>query len=61
MLPTSRRDEIAAKLVGFVVNELLTQRQAVYVLVDEQDTPTLDFYRALGFEAQESFTGRTLD
>jgi ribosomal protein S18 acetylase RimI-like enzyme len=61
VLPTSRRDEIAAKLVGFAVNELLAQRQAVYVLVDEQDTRTLDFYRALGFEDQASFYRAYLD
>lgn len=61
VLPTSRRDEIAAKLVGFVVNELLAQRQAVYVLVDEQDTPALAFYRDLGFENQGSFYRAYLD
>jgi ribosomal protein S18 acetylase RimI-like enzyme len=60
VLPTSR-DEVAANLVGFMVNELLAQRQAVYVLVDEQDTPTLAFYRDLGFEDQESFYRAYLD
>ena len=59
--PTSGRDEIAAKLVGFVVNELLAQRQSVYVLVDEQDTETLAFYRRLGFEDQGSFYRAYLD
>jgi ribosomal protein S18 acetylase RimI-like enzyme len=55
VLPDAQRDEIAAKLVGFVVKEILAQRKAVYVLVDKQDAAALSFYRALGFEDQQTF------
>jgi len=55
VLPEVRRNEIATKLTGFVVGELLAKRKAVYVLVDEDDTSTLAFYRAVGFEDQGTF------
>jgi predicted GNAT superfamily acetyltransferase len=32
------------------VGEILTQRKAVYVFVDESESSTLAFYGALGFE-----------
>jgi ribosomal protein S18 acetylase RimI-like enzyme len=48
--PKVRRTEIATRLTGFVVGELLAQRKAVYVFVEESDTSTLAFYRALKFE-----------
>ena len=50
VVPKARRSEIATRLTGFVVGELLAQRKAVYVFVDESDTSTLALYRALGFE-----------
>lgn len=50
VVPKARRSEIATRLTGFVAGELLVQRKAVYVFVDESDTSTLAFYRALGFE-----------
>jgi ribosomal protein S18 acetylase RimI-like enzyme len=53
--PEARRTGIATNLTGFVVGELLAKRKAVYVLVDEDDTSTLAFYRAIGFEDQGSF------
>ena len=50
VVPKARRSEIATRLTGFVVGEILAQRKAVYVFVDESDTATLAVYRALGFE-----------
>jgi hypothetical protein len=52
---TLKDDETGAKLVGFVVSEILSQRKAVYVLVDEGDASGLDLYRRLGFEDQGTF------
>lgn len=48
--PRGRRNKIATQITGFLVRELLAQRKAVYVFVDESDTSTLAFYRALEFE-----------
>jgi hypothetical protein len=42
--------EVMAGLTGFVAGELLSQRKAVYVFVEESDTSSLTFYRGLGFE-----------
>jgi len=55
VLPEVRRIKVARKLTGFVVGELLAKREAVYVLVDENDTSTLAFYRDYGFEDQGAF------
>jgi hypothetical protein len=49
VLPDAGR-EVAALLTGFVLGELLAERQAVYAFVDESDTSALAFYRTLGFE-----------
>ena len=46
----SRRNEIATRLTGFVVGELLANRKAIYEFVDGADTATLELYRAAGFE-----------
>jgi len=55
VLPGVRRTRIATQLTGFMVGELLAQRKAVYVLVDEEDTSTLAFYRGVGFKDQGTF------
>ncbi|MGH9881433.1 MAG: GNAT family N-acetyltransferase, partial [Pyrinomonadaceae bacterium] len=55
VVPKARRSNIATRLTGFVVGALLAQRNAVYVFVDESDTSTLAFYRALGFEDLETY------
>ncbi len=46
----SGQSEIASRLLGFVVAELLAGRKAVYVFVDDRDRVTLDLYRGAGFE-----------
>ncbi len=48
--PKSREKKIGTQLTGFVVNEVLAQRRAVYAFADESDSATLEFYRKLGFE-----------
>lgn len=48
--PNSREKKIGTELTGFVVNQLLGKRRAVYVLVDETDSATRELYRKLGFE-----------
>jgi len=48
----ARRGRIGTALTGFVVGEILAQREAVYVLVDGSDAATVRFYGALGFEDQ---------
>jgi len=55
VLPDANRAEIAARLAGFVIGEILTRRKVVYVLVDESDVLSLASYRHLGFEDQGSF------
>ncbi|MDX6614404.1 MAG: hypothetical protein QOD75_3590 [Blastocatellia bacterium] len=50
VLPEGRRSAVATRLTGFVVGEILAQRRAVYVFVNESDSATLAFYGALGFE-----------
>ena len=51
VLPQARRSQIGTRLTGFVVGEILAQRKAVFVTVDESDSATLEFYGALGFES----------
>jgi len=41
---------VMAKLTGFVVGELLSNRKSVYVFVEDSDTSSLTFYRGLDFE-----------
>jgi ribosomal protein S18 acetylase RimI-like enzyme len=50
VVPQARRGRIGTGLAGFVLGEILAQRQAVYVLVDSSDAATLAFYDSLGFE-----------
>lgn len=50
VLPEAGHSQIATQLTGFAVGEILAQRKAVYVFVDESDAATLEFYGALGFE-----------
>jgi GNAT superfamily N-acetyltransferase len=49
VLPAFRRGNLAKRLVGFAVSELLATRRAVYVLTDQSDSNTNKFYEALGF------------
>ena len=53
--PTRKPSNVSEELTGYVVGELLRQRKAVYVLVDEADTSSLTFFRELGFKDAETF------
>jgi hypothetical protein len=50
VVPSRKPNNIPAELTGFMLVELLAQRKAVFVVVDETDASSLDFYRGLGFE-----------
>lgn len=50
VLPQFRRSQIGTLLTSFIAGEILAQRKAVYVFVDESDSATLGFYGALAFE-----------
>ena len=48
--PAFRRRGLAQRLTTFVVTELLRDRPAVHLIVDDDNAAAIALYRSLGFE-----------
>jgi ribosomal protein S18 acetylase RimI-like enzyme len=48
--PSGRQRGLAARLTAFVVGQLLRERPAVHLVVDDDNAAAIALYRSLGFE-----------